>query len=369
MMDFTMQQSILIFPRTPKHWLYAFGSISIISLIAFGLIYSIKMFLGVDGTIAIHHQLFISFLYTTCIVLLQTASGEFIHKNIPLNSNLATIGHILIQSLSVVVAFYFAQRIEYLIYGDCVMNPETTSVALSISFLLSFIANSAYYIRYFYKQAQIAQQMAVVSELSALRAQINPHFLFNTLNSIAALIRINPDDAEQVTESLADLFRYSLRASKTPLVTLDDEIHSVELYLSIEKARFGSRLITQVHIPDYVRQAKVPSLLLQPLVENCIKHGANVVEGVFSITVQCSEHNNILTIRIEDSGPGFNPSLFESYFSKGSGLMNVRDRLRLLFTHQSNIHIEQHAVVIIIPFLKELPHTTFHHTHNSLFSH
>ncbi len=365
----SMQHTVLIFPRTLKQWFYAFGMIVLFSIIAFGLILGIKLYFNIQSTFTLYDQLFTCFVYTTCIILLQTASGEYIQRKIPLNSKTSAFSHVLIQSFSVVVAFYFAQRIEFLVYDECVMNQQATTIALSISFFLSFIANTAYYIRYFYKQAQIAQQMATVSELSALRAQINPHFLFNTLNSIAALIRINPDDAEQVTESLADLFRYSLRASKTPLVTLDDEIHSVELYLSIEKARFGSRLITQVHIPDYVRQAKVPSLLLQPLVENCIKHGANIVEGIFSITVQCSEHNNILTIRIEDSGPGFNPSLFESYFSKGTGLMNVRDRLRLLFTHQSNIHIEQHAVVIIIPFLKELPHTTFHHTHNSLFSH
>lgn len=356
----TMQQTILIFPRTLRQWLYAFSAISVISLIAFGLIYGIKMFLHVDSTISLYDQIFISFLYTTCIVLLQSASGEYIHKNIPLNSHMATIGHILIQSLSVVAAFYFAQRIEYLIYGDCVMNPETTSVALSISFLLSFIANSAYYIRLFYKQAQIAQQMAVVSELSALRAQINPHFLFNTLNSIAALIRINADDAERVTESLADLFRYSLRASKTPLVSLSDEIHSVELYLSIEKARFGNRLHTEIVVSDAIREAKVPSLMIQPLVENSIKHGANIIEGTFYIQIECQEQHGMLIITIYDSGPGFNPEHKEDYFKKGTGLFNVRERIRLLFPQQGDLTIGQNAVTITLPFLQEMPHIMFH---------
>lgn len=364
-----MQHTVLIFPRTIKQWFYAFGTIILFSIIAFGLIVGIKLYFNIESTFSLYDKLFICFVYTTCIILLQTASGEYIQRKIPLNSKTAAFSHVLIQSFSVVVAFYFAQRIEFLVYDECVMNQQATTIALSISFFLSFIANTAYYIRYFYKQAQIAQQMATVSELSALRAQINPHFLFNTLNSIAALIRINPDDAEKVTESLADLFRYSLRASKTPLVSLDDEIHSVELYLSIEKARFGARLITEVHIPDYVRKAKVPSLLLQPLVENSIKHGANVIEGTFFIKVCCEESNNILTLRIQDSGPGFNPSLFESYLLKGSGLKNVRDRLRLLFTHESNIVIESDAVVLNIPFLKDMPHTAFTASHDSLFSH
>ena len=113
----------------------------------------------------------------------------------------------------------------------------------------------------------------------------------------------------------------------------------------------------------------MPSLLLQPLVENSIKHGANVIEGTFFIKVCCEESNNILTLRIQDSGPGFNPSLFESYLLKGSGLKNVRDRLRLLFTHESNIVIESDAVVLNIPFLKDMPHTAFTASHDSLFSH
>jgi sensor histidine kinase YesM len=189
----SMQHTVLIFPRTLKQWFLTFGMIVLFGIIAFGLILGIKLYFNIQSTFTLYDQLFICFVYTTCIILLQTASGEYIQRKIPLNSKASAFSHVLIQSFSVLVAFYFAQRIKFLVYDECVMNQQATTIGLSISFFLSFIANTAYYIRYFYKQAQIAQQMATVSELSALRAQINPHFLFNTLNSIAALIRINPE--------------------------------------------------------------------------------------------------------------------------------------------------------------------------------
>jgi len=349
-------QTMLVFPRTPKQWLLSGIIIVGFACVAYLSIMGIRTAIGAPSDMSFSEGFLMTLLYTAIIILFQTATGEGINRIMPVSSILTAVIHIITQSASVAIAFFIAQRFEFLLFDDCVVSPENTGIPLIISFLLSFIGNTAYYISYFYKQAKIAQQMVVVSELSALRAQINPHFLFNTLNSIAALIRIDPDEAETVTEQLADLFRYSLRASKKQLVTLEDEIASVNLYLSIEKARFRERLHIMVQIPDYLKKAAVPSLLLQPLVENSIKHGANIIEGNFSINVICSSHEGIVTIRVEDSGNGFDISDGETLFLKGTGLSNVRDRLTLIFPKNSAIRFEKNAVILIFPFSLESEH-------------
>lgn len=350
------KQYILIFPRTPKQWLLTGVSIVLFACIAFLSITGIRSAIGSPSDMSFAEGFLVTLMYTTIIILLQSVTVEGINRIMPVNSIFSAIIHIVIQSASVAIAFFIAQRLEFLLFGDCVVSPENTGIPLLISFLLSFIGNTAYYISYFYKQAKIAQQMVIVSELSALRAQINPHFLFNTLNSIAALIRINPDEAETVTEYLADLFRYSLRASKKTMVSLEEEISSVNIYLSIEKARFRERLHIHIQMPEYLKKAAVPSLLLQPLVENSIKHGANVIEGNFTINVICSSHEGIITIRVEDSGNGFDISDAEAIFSKGTGLSNVKDRLTLLFPKKSALRFEKNAIIIIFPFSLESDH-------------
>ncbi len=347
----TKRTSFHIFPHTKKQWLGTVAAIFIIAAIAKLAILTIQLLLGVEhNAIPIWQGYLISLEYTTIICLTQLASGELAHRIFPLRNKTTAILHILIQSISASFSFVIARQIELLVLGDCVIPSEVFVAILSVSFVLSILGNSIYYLMLFYRQARQAEQAALQAELKALRAQINPHFLFNALNSIAALIRARPDEAEAVTESLADLFRYSLRASKQPLVTLEDELESVKLYLAIEKVRFRERLRVAIDVPEKLLKASVPSLLLQPLVENAIKHGASKVEGNFFIHLSATETEKQIELIVHDSGNGFDLSLGEAMFKKGTGLQNVRERLSLLFPNRSKLVIEKHAVVLRFPF-------------------
>lgn len=340
-----------IFPHTKKQWLGTVAAIFIIAAVAKLAILSIKAIFDIqDNSMSLWQGYLISLEYTTIICLTQLISGELAHRIFPLKNKTTAILHILIQSVSASFSFVIARQIELIVIGDCVIPPGVFTAIVSVTFVLSILGNSVYYLMLFHRQAKEAQKAALQAELKALRAQINPHFLFNTLNAIAALVRTRPDEAETVIEQLADLFRYSLRASKQPLVTLDDELESVRLYLSIEKARFRERLHHAIDVPIHLLNASVPSLLLQPLVENAIKHGASKLEGDFFIHLSAIEQSGMIELVVHDSGNGFDVSLGEAMFKKGTGLQNVRERLSLLFPSRSEFVIEKHAVVLRFPF-------------------
>jgi signal transduction histidine kinase len=170
-------------------------------------------------------------------------------------------------------------------------------------------------------RAELAQ-----AELRALRAQINPHFLFNTLNTIASLIRQDPEGAEDVTTRLAELFRYALRGSRSNSAPLRDELEFLRHYLAIEHARFGSRLRVEESIAPGLDAVEVPSLLLQPLVENAVRYAvADRIEGG-RVTISVRPEGDVLVLEVADDGPGIDPSAPPS--GNGFGLHSVRERLR-----------------------------------------
>jgi signal transduction histidine kinase len=177
------------------------------------------------------------------------------------------------------------------------------------------------------------------AQMRALQAQINPHFLFNTLNVLANLIHSNPPKAERVTEELADVFRYALESTRTEWVKLDDELHFIESYLEIEKARFEERLIYSFDIDPEIRSLKIPPMILQPLVENAIKHGIGpkVEGGEVRIQARLTRHQVLLTI--EDTGVGRHST---SPRQRGAGiaLSNVRERLQHLYGKGGTLQLE-----------------------------
>lgn len=188
------------------------------------------------------------------------------------------------------------------------------------------------------------------AELRALRAQIHPHFLFNALNTIAALIHTRPAEAEAVVEELAGLFRYMLHASQRSMVSLDTEIDCIKQYLAVEQARFQDRLEVYLEIPEMLRKARVPSLFLQPLVENAVKHGVNNIEGTCTIKVEAHKHKRHIQIRVCDTGPGFDTTDTDLIFKRGHGLVNVRDRLHLLFGTQATVTLLHNGVELKFPY-------------------
>ncbi|HMC59339.1 MAG TPA: sensor histidine kinase [Candidatus Solibacter sp.] len=182
-----------------------------------------------------------------------------------------------------------------------------------------------------------SRKLATEARLSSLESRIHPHFLFNTLNSISALIREDPVLAERTVERLAALLRYSLDSSARGLVPLRQELRVVQDYLEIEKTRFGDRLRCMVDVPDGIGDLEVPPMTLQTLVENCIKHAvsSNRFGGEIRVTAQLrAEH---LLLEVSDDGPGFDKDALKP----GHGLDTLQDRLAVLFDGAGRLELSQ----------------------------
>ncbi len=177
----------------------------------------------------------------------------------------------------------------------------------------------------------------VEAQLDALQFQLRPHFLFNTLNSILPLVGKDPDRARQMVVRLGDLLRLSLRSEENPLVTLDEEIAILEKYLSIEQVRFRDRLEVSIAVDPAVSAAKVPSFLLQPLVENAIKHGLGGRAGRGRIAVTAREETGELALTVRDNGPGPRTSTVDT--TGGIGLANTRRRLEALYPGRHRLEL------------------------------
>ena len=179
------------------------------------------------------------------------------------------------------------------------------------------------------RRASDFREAAKASELRSLRYQVNPHFLFNTLNSLSSLVMTDrPAQAEQMIQSMSRFYRHSLADEPTGDVPLDDEFDLQQLYLEIEAVRFPDRLKSIFDLPEDLRDARVPGMILQPLVENSVKYAVSRVSRTVTITVAASEEFDRLVITVSDDGPGVPESGRHGF---GIGLANVRDRLEARF--------------------------------------
>lgn len=199
-----------------------------------------------------------------------------------------------------------------------------------------------------HQQEQQARELtlhASRSELKALRAQINPHFLFNALNAIAGHIHRNPAVADRTIEQLADVFRYALRGAEQEWTLLADEMDFVHAYLEVERARFGERLETSFDVAPETRRLRVPTMMLQTLVENAVKHGASAVRGRAFVGIRAETDGGSLIVSVTDNGPGFGsePSV-PTRRSGGYGLVNIRERLRGYFSDAAALSVERDTV-------------------------
>jgi two-component system, LytTR family, sensor kinase len=181
------------------------------------------------------------------------------------------------------------------------------------------------------KKEQELRELAYKSEIQALKSQIEPHFLFNTLNSISASVPPSLETTRVLIAQLADTFRYALRANESQFVSLGDELEFTKTWLALEKQRFGKRLTINCEIDKNALSVMVPPMLLQPLVENALNHGiADKVEGG-TVTMQCLvRDNNTVHIAISDTGVGYRGNL-EQMFTAGVGLSNTAKRLKLIY--------------------------------------
>lgn len=195
-----------------------------------------------------------------------------------------------------------------------------------------------------------AKNLATEARLSSLESRVRPHFLFNTLNSISALIRDDPEKAEKTVERLAVLLRFSLDAANQKTVQLAEEIRVVRHYLEIEKTRFGERLRFSFEIPDQLQNLEIPPFAAQTLVENSIKHHVSTRRTGGEIhVVACCEEGNFLRLEVWDDGAGFD----ESDIAENHGLDNLQSRLTTLFGAAARLQIERRddftVVSIVVP--------------------
>lgn len=173
------------------------------------------------------------------------------------------------------------------------------------------------------------------SELKLLQSHINPHFLYNALNSIAGLAKDDSDKTERMALSLSDLFRYSLNKKGEKMSTVSEEVTLVENYLEIEKIRFGERLEFTLTVDDAVKEEKIPMFMLQPLLENAIKHGVSKIGGPAKVSLDIKKDKEGLLIVVSDNGPDFPKGLVS-----GHGLQTVYDLLRLSYGKKASLRWE-----------------------------
>ncbi len=270
-----------------------------------------------------------SSLFVQWIVLLSTAMlcllrGRFARLGLVA----ATVGSLLLVSL--VTALITLGR-QWLLPGIPGISADAGSLLRN---LLVALVVSGIVLRYFYLQRQVRERerAALQARVDALRARIRPHFLFNTLNSIASLIAIRPAQAEGAVEDLAELFRASLREDDG-VTTLGDEMRLCELYLGIEQLRLGDRLAVEWQVPDALLDTPMPALILQPLIENAVYHGIARLPGGGTISVQAAATRDQLQVEVRNPMPADAPP--------GEGLHmaleNIEQRLQGLFAGEAGL--------------------------------
>ncbi|MCK9219462.1 MAG: histidine kinase [Bacteroidales bacterium] len=192
----------------------------------------------------------------------------------------------------------------------------------------------AYYFYIYYQNFQEKiksesrlRELLKETELNMLKSQINPHFLFNSLNSISSLTITNPEKAREMVIKLSDFLRYSVSSNINQFTTFSNEIANIKRYLEIEKVRFGDKLQFSFNLDERCQNYKIPPMLLQPLFENAIKHGVYESTEQVNITMDCNSDDCCMEIKIRND---FDPNA-HARKGTGLGLNNIRERLRLLY--------------------------------------
>ncbi len=219
--------------------------------------------------------------------------------------------------------------------GERTLLSEDLTLLRSLGTVITYLVENMRLQQRRQEQDLLAQELRVQSsqsELKALRAQINPHFLFNALNTVASLIHTDPQRADRAVEQLSEVFRHTLRRSENEWAALDQELAFAAAYLDVEEARFGTRLRYTIDADAAARRAPVPSMLVHTLIENAVKHGIAQVRGHGTLDLTVRATGGRLTIEVTDNGPGPGGDPDASAFARRPGeqfgLRSVRDRLR-----------------------------------------
>ncbi len=220
------------------------------------------------------------------------------------------------------------------LYGTILGKVLTHTLQLNL-LMYFLVAGLAYYLRYARRLADRERRTAELraqlteAQLTSLQSQLRPHFLFNALHTVSSLMETDPQRGQRVIRQLGDLLRASLKTRSTQTVPLAEELELVRAYLDVEKARFGDRLAIDIKMDETVAGEHVPALLLQPIVENAVRHGVSRNARGGRVGITALRRGDMLRLRVEDDGPGL--SDLAASDSEGVGLVNTRKRLRALY--------------------------------------
>jgi LytS/YehU family sensor histidine kinase len=231
-----------------------------------------------------------------------------------------------------------------------------------LSFYVCLCWSGLYFGIKYYQQLQEQTERALKAtatahqaQLKMLRYQLNPHFLFNTLNAISTLILDNANETANLAVSrLSDFLRYTLDNDPMKRVTLGSELQAIDLYLEIEKVRFGDRLVVQKEIEAGTKDALVPSLILQPLIENAIKYAISPSTEGGTLRISARRHSGMLVLQLKDNGPGLGNG-DGTKKSSGVGLKNTRERLQQFYGDDQDFTLAPNdpsglVITINVPF-------------------
>jgi len=246
--------------------------------------------------------------------------------------------------------------------GRLGVNVRVLLFSLLVGLVFSALISASFYFR-----ARLEQKISRVKEIEIenerlkrlesetrlrdLQAKLNPHFLFNTLNSTAALIYDDRERAERSIERLSELYRRVLSISSRTFIPLDEELKLIEDYLELEKLRFDDKLSYRIDCPQALRNIPVPGFLIEPLVENAVRHGFGPDRGSLRLSVKAeAEPEGRIRLTVADDGPGFEVETM----SAGFGLFSVQERLRLLFGDLGSLEIRSEKgrgteIMILLP--------------------
>ena len=233
----------------------------------------------------------------------------------------------------------FWHRVIFELDGELV---DSLVLFWAVFFLLRGIGYYQLYREKEYAAVQLETQFAN-AQLRALRMQLNPHFLFNTMNSISSLMQTDIAAADKMLEQLSSLLRITLERGEVQLIPLSDEMEFIEMYLAMQDRRFTGRVRQEVSVESDLHDALVPAMLLQPVIENAYTHGLSRLDRDGVIAVDVRRQNAALMISVINSGQGLHPASSNGNGRQGVGLANVKDRLRLHYGNDQAFTIEEIA--------------------------
>lgn len=264
---------------------------------------------------------------------------------------------------TIIWVFFYYQICDYLGFYRLQQSRMVWDYYMTALFYIIQFGNFHLYTYYkgFQQQQLLAAQLGELtlqSELSALKAQLNPHFLYNVFNTINAAIPSQAKPARDMVNKLSDLFRYQLKASQEDLVLLKEELDFVKKYLELEQERFGDRLSFKIAVEEEALTDKIPPMIFQPIIENAVKHGlSSLVEGG-QIILQIRKNTAHLAITISDTGVGIDENEKDDLLKRGVGLSNTHERLKKMYGKGLELHPNHPAGLVVqfsLPLNEEKP--------------